>query len=104
MAARSTRTMSTPNRSTTPRPRPAAAVSAGAVVVSLGPQWWRYAAGAAVLPLLARFGRPADKPITDRVMSGNRYRKLTAELVRRALTSLQMPAINGAVAKDPNAI
>jgi S-DNA-T family DNA segregation ATPase FtsK/SpoIIIE len=38
------------------------------------------------------------------VVAVNRYRKLTAELVRRALTSLQMAAINSAVAKDPNAI
>ncbi len=49
-------------------------------------------------------GRPADKPITDRVTDGSRYRKLTADLVRRALTSVQMPAINSAVAKDPKAI
>ncbi|GAA2599063.1 FtsK/SpoIIIE domain-containing protein [Dactylosporangium fulvum] len=82
----------------------AAATTTGAVMLTLGPTWWRYAAVAATLPVLARIGRPADKPLTDRVSHGNRYRKLTAELVRRALTSLQMPAINGPVAKDPNAI
>jgi DNA segregation ATPase FtsK/SpoIIIE, S-DNA-T family len=81
-----------------------AALVTGMIVVAAGPTWWRYAALLAVLPLLARLGRPADKPITDRVSQGSRYRKLTAELVRRALTSLQMPAINSAVAKDPNAI
>jgi DNA segregation ATPase FtsK/SpoIIIE, S-DNA-T family len=81
-----------------------AALVAAVIVVAAGPPWWRYAALAAALPVLARLGRPADKPITDRVMEGSRYRKLTADLVRRALTSLQMPAINQAVAKDPNAI
>ncbi|MFF3864177.1 cell division protein FtsK [Micromonospora sp. NPDC001898] len=82
----------------------AGAVVAGGIVVAVMPTVWRWAALAAVVPLLATLGRPADKPITDRVTEGNRYRKLTAELVRRALTSLQMPAINSAVAKDPKAI
>ncbi|MFC6015529.1 cell division protein FtsK [Plantactinospora solaniradicis] len=82
----------------------AVAMVVGAVVLAFGPVWWRYAALMAVVPLLATLGRPADRPITDRVTEGNRYRKLTAELVRRALTSLQMPAINSAVAKDPKAI
>jgi DNA segregation ATPase FtsK/SpoIIIE, S-DNA-T family len=54
--------------------------------------------------LLARAGRPADKPITDRVSHATAYRKLTAELVRRALMNVQLAAINSAVAKDPNAI
>ena len=58
----------------------------------------------AVAVLLARLGRPADKPITDRVRQGTTYRKLNAELVRRALLSLQLAGINSAVAKDPNAI
>jgi S-DNA-T family DNA segregation ATPase FtsK/SpoIIIE len=53
---------------------------------------------------LARLGRPGDKPITDRVTEARPYRKLTAELVRRALVSVQLGAINSAVAKDPNAI
>ncbi|MCU7724573.1 cell division protein FtsK [Actinoplanes sp. KI2] len=74
------------------------------VVILLGPTWWRYVTFVLLLPLLATLGRPADKPITDRVTEGTRYRKLTAELVRRALTSLQLAAINSAVAKDPKAI
>lgn len=82
----------------------AAAIVAGAVVLAVGPVWWRYAALALVVPFLATRGRPADKPLTDRVSEGNRYRKLTADLVRRALTSLQMAAINSAIAKDPKAI
>ncbi|MGI5523583.1 cell division protein FtsK [Micromonospora sp. CA-259024] len=82
----------------------AGATVAGAIVLTLGPPWWRYLALAAVVPLLATLGRPADKPLTDRVTEGTRYRKLTAELVRRALTSLQLSGINSAVAKDPKAI
>jgi DNA segregation ATPase FtsK/SpoIIIE, S-DNA-T family len=80
------------------------AMVVGAVVLALGPWWCRAAVLAVVVPVLATLGRPADKPITDRVTEGNRYRKLTAELVRRALTSVQMPGINSAVAKDQNAI
>ncbi|GIJ81425.1 DNA segregation ATPase FtsK/SpoIIIE, S-DNA-T family [Micromonospora phaseoli] len=82
----------------------AGATVAGAIVLTLGPSWWRWVALTAVLPLLATLGRPADKPLTDRVTEGTRYRKLTAELVRRALMSLQLPAINSAVAKDAKAI
>ncbi|WP_163507679.1 cell division protein FtsK [Fodinicola acaciae] len=54
--------------------------------------------------LFARSGRPTDKPIVDRVANGPRYRKLTAELVRRGLTSIQLAGINQAVSKDPAAI
>ena len=82
----------------------AAGTSTGAVALAVGPEWWRVVAAGVVVPFLATRGRPADKPLTDRVSEGTRYRKLTADLVRRALTSLQMPAINSAVAKDPKAI
>ncbi|WP_211370278.1 hypothetical protein [Nonomuraea turkmeniaca] len=51
------------------------------------PLWGRLLAFAVAVPLLARAGRPTDKPITDRVSTGPRYRKLTAELVRRGLLS-----------------
>lgn len=83
-----------------------AMVTAGTAVLMFGdvPVWWRLGAAAVALPVLARLGRPADKPITDRVSQGKAYRKLTAELVRRALLSLQLSGINSAVAKDPNAI
>jgi S-DNA-T family DNA segregation ATPase FtsK/SpoIIIE len=64
----------------------------------------RVAGLAAVVAVLARVGRPADKPITDRVSHGKTYRKLTAELVRRALLSCQLAGINSAVAKDSHAI
>ncbi|MEV0944549.1 cell division protein FtsK [Micromonospora wenchangensis] len=81
-----------------------AGTGAGLIVLSFGPEWWRWAAAAVVVPWLATRGRPADRPLTDRVSEGTRYRKLTADLVRRALTSLQLAAINSAVAKDPKAI
>ncbi|MGW0506063.1 cell division protein FtsK [Micromonospora sp. NPDC003241] len=81
-----------------------AGTGTGVIVLAAGPSWWSAVAGAVVVPWLATRGRPADRPLTDRVSEGTRYRKLTAELVRRALTSLQMAAINSAVAKDPKAI
>jgi S-DNA-T family DNA segregation ATPase FtsK/SpoIIIE len=59
---------------------------------------------AIALPLPARLGRPADRPITDRVSQGKACRKLTAELVRCAFLSVQFQGINSAVAKDPNAL
>ncbi|MEO3876670.1 cell division protein FtsK [Nonomuraea sp. B12E4] len=74
-----------------------------ALEVSIPDEAW-LALLAVSLPLLARAGRPDDKPITDRVSHGPRYRKLTAELVRRALLSIGMGAINQAVAKDQHAI
>jgi S-DNA-T family DNA segregation ATPase FtsK/SpoIIIE len=79
---------------------------AGVLVLVFGavPLAYRLLAAAVVVPLLARLGRPADKPITDRVSNAPGYRKLTAELVRRALLSVQLAGINSAVAKDPNAI
>ncbi|WP_436537176.1 cell division protein FtsK [Actinoplanes sp. HUAS TT8] len=82
----------------------AAAIVAGSITLYMGPLWWSIAAGAVAVPFLATRGRPADKPLTDRVTEGTRYRKLTAELVRRALTSVQIGAINSAVGKDPKAI
>ena len=76
-----------------------------AVLLSdLVPAWARWATAVAAVLGLARLGRPADKPITDRVSEAKTYRKLTAELVRRALMSLQLAGINQAVLKDPNAI
>ncbi|MEV0396860.1 FtsK/SpoIIIE domain-containing protein [Polymorphospora rubra] len=84
----------------------AGAVTAGGLILAYGPvpEWAPWAALAGTVGLLARVGRPDDKPITDRVTEATRYRKLTAELVRRGLTSLGLSGINSAVAKDPRAI
>jgi S-DNA-T family DNA segregation ATPase FtsK/SpoIIIE len=82
----------------------AALVAVLVLVAGPVPGLARVAALVAVAAVLARQGRPADKPITDRVRQGAVYRKLTAELVRRALLSIQLAGINSAVAKDPNAI
>ncbi|GIG58877.1 cell division protein FtsK [Longispora fulva] len=84
----------------------ATAASIAGAVLAYGPtpSWWNWAIAVGSVPVLARLGRPADKPITDRVIEGNKYRKLTAELVRRALVSLQLSGINSAVAKNPKAI
>ena len=74
------------------------------IAVNSLPEWCRWLVLAGTVLVFARVGRPADKPITDRVTEGRAYRKLTAELVRRMLVSVQVPAINSAVAKDPGAI
>jgi S-DNA-T family DNA segregation ATPase FtsK/SpoIIIE len=54
---------------------------------------------AVAVPVLARHGRPAGRPITDRVYSGPRFTRLHAEMVRAALCSMGIPGI-----KDPGAI
>ncbi|WP_163572504.1 cell division protein FtsK [Fodinicola feengrottensis] len=68
------------------------------------PDLARWAFYAVMALAFARSGRPADKPILDRVSQAPKYRKLTAELVRRGLTSIQLAGINQAVGKDPAAI
>ncbi|HEX5115112.1 MAG TPA: cell division protein FtsK [Pseudonocardiaceae bacterium] len=84
------------------------AVSLAVILVAIGgsfvPSPLTWVSGVVVVVVLARVGRPVDRPITDRVTDAKVYRKLTAELVRRALVSVQLNAINSAVAKDPNAI
>lgn len=80
------------------------AVIAAIMAATLVPASLVWLAGIGAVMLLARAGRPEDRPITDRVTDAKVYRKLTAELVRRALLSVQIGAINSAVAKDPSAI
>jgi DNA segregation ATPase FtsK/SpoIIIE, S-DNA-T family len=47
--------------------------------------WWAWAlAAAVVVPLLARFGRPADRRIINPAVVTPRFRKLTADIVLRA--------------------
>jgi S-DNA-T family DNA segregation ATPase FtsK/SpoIIIE len=52
---------------------------------------------AVLLPVLARVGRPIEKPILDRVTYREQFRKLTADLVRKAIMA------TGKV-KDPSSI
>ncbi|MGI5214963.1 FtsK/SpoIIIE domain-containing protein [Plantactinospora sp. CA-290183] len=66
-------------------------VLAAAVVWALSPlaPWWaRWVGLAIVVPVLARLGRPADKPILVRVTVGPKFVKLTAEMVRKAVVDL----------------
>ena len=62
-----------------------AAVTAAAAVLAHLHLWWAWAlAGAAVLPLLARHGRPADRPIVTPAVVTPRFRRLNADIVLRA--------------------
>lgn len=82
---------------------PTLIIGAGALAfVTVGPVpgWWAWTMAAIATPILAYLGKPADARITDRVMPGATYRKLTAELVRNALTRLGIAGINQAVAKE----
>jgi DNA segregation ATPase FtsK/SpoIIIE, S-DNA-T family len=54
---------------------------------------------AVATPVLARYGRPAGRPITDRVYAGPRFTRLHAEMVRLALCSIGVAGI-----KEPAAI
>src|SRR5260221_557293 len=65
---------------------------AGAVALLIGGsllyhygRWWAWAiAGAVLVPVLARIGRPADKPIIRPAVVTPRFRKLNADIVLRA--------------------
>jgi len=77
---------------------PAAAVLLVAVLalVFLAPRWALWLTlGAAAVPL-AWLGRPKDKPILDRVVVGERFTRLTAEMVRAALLSLRIQGLREA--------
>lgn len=51
----------------------------------LAPAWAQTAAMIGAVMLLARLGRPADKPILERAFNPNRFVRLTADYTRRAL-------------------
>jgi S-DNA-T family DNA segregation ATPase FtsK/SpoIIIE len=59
----------------------------GVGVLAVQPAWMSAAVAGAVVPLLARYGRPADKPIVSPAVVKPQYRRLTAELVRSAILS-----------------
>lgn len=63
----------------------AVAVVVGTFTLTYSPWWAQLVAVVASAVLLAVAGRPADRPIMDRVTQGPTYRKLTAELVRTSM-------------------
>lgn len=72
----------------------------GVTVVGLAlwlaaPGWALWVAGAVAVPILARIGRPADKPIIEHVTLGRRFTRLTAEMVRDAVVSLRLTGLKG---------
>lgn len=54
------------------------------------PPWAAWVTFAGVVPLLAWVGRPADKPILDRVVDGPKFTRLTGEMVRSAIVDLNI--------------
>ena len=68
-------------------------------VTAYAPLAW-LAIGAVVLPLLAWFGHPDDKPILTSATVPVAYETLTFEVVVRALEGLRLAGINQALAKD----
>ncbi len=70
-----------------------AVVAAGALLATVAPWWASVLLALVVAPALARLGRPADKPITDRVSTGPQFTKLTGEMVRTALVALGITRI-----------
>jgi len=60
-------------------------VLAAVIVLAFTPGLVQIAAAAAAVVLFARLGRPQERPILDRVGVAEQYRKLTAEMVRRAI-------------------
>ncbi|MDZ5443786.1 cell division protein FtsK [Micromonospora sp. 4G57] len=61
----------------------------GAELAGMPPVGW-WAAVVGMVLVAARLGRPADKPIVDRVTTGQRFTKLTAEMVRNAVVALSI--------------
>jgi len=64
----------------------------------MAPTWAKAAAVVVLLMLMARVGRPVDKPIIDRAFNAARYIRLTAELTRQALIA------SGAGIKEPGSV
>ncbi|MFY1656912.1 cell division protein FtsK [Micromonospora sp. WMMD1274] len=65
------------------------AVLIGVEMAGMPPIGW-YCVVAALVLVAARVGRPADKPIVDRVSTAQRFTKLTAEMVRNAVVALSI--------------
>ena len=54
------------------------------LLVYVAPRWVQVVVALLLVPLLARFGRPADRPIVSPAVVTPRHRKLTADIVLRA--------------------
>lgn len=66
----------------------AGVAAVGSLLWFAAPVWAVYVAVAVAIPVFAWVGRPADKPIIDRVLDGPRFTRLTGEMVRRAVVDL----------------
>jgi S-DNA-T family DNA segregation ATPase FtsK/SpoIIIE len=60
---------------------------------AFAPSWASWLSLVVALPVLAWVGRPADKPIIDRVVNGPKFVRLTAEMVRKALVDISVTGI-----------
>lgn len=64
----------------------AAAIAAVAVVrMPIVPSYARWLALAVLVLVLANLGKPLDRPLLDRVFTGDKFIRLTAELTRKAI-------------------
>lgn len=70
-----------------------AALVTGSLLYFFAPWWAQAPAIVAVLTFLAWIGRPENKTLTDRVMTGRRFTRITAEMVRNALIALSIKGI-----------
>ncbi|NES28944.1 cell division protein FtsK [Micromonospora terminaliae] len=66
-----------------------AALLVGVEVAGMPPVGW-WAAVVGLVLLAAHYGRPADKPIVDRVTTKAAFTKLTGEMVRNAVVALSI--------------
>lgn len=71
----------------------AAAAGGGITVWELAPWWVLAAAATGGAAALARAGRPAGKPITDRVSTSPRFTRLTGVMVRQAIVALRIQGV-----------
>lgn len=71
----------------------AAALIVAAVVATIAPEPVQWAAAAVVVLALAYAGQPIDHPIIDRVYTGERFVRLTAQLTRQAVIAAGVPGI-----------
>jgi S-DNA-T family DNA segregation ATPase FtsK/SpoIIIE len=70
------------------------AVALGVLALrAFAPPWASWLSLVVAFPVLAWVGRPADKPIIDRVINGPKFVRLTAEMVRKALVDINVTGI-----------